>query len=85
MMPKDPRDYEKNRAYYIARERSPKGKKIRVERDQARTAAIKSGKLSGAADPREIDHKVPLSRGGSNAPGNTRAVTRKANRQKYNH
>lgn len=84
-MPKDPQDYEKNKAYYIARETSSKGKAIRTERDRARTKAIKSGALKGASDPREVDHKTPLSKGGSNGPGNTRVISRTANRRKFNH
>lgn len=83
-MPVDPKDYEKNRAYYLAREASPEGKRKRTVRDQARTAAIKSGALKGASDPREVDHKRSLSKGGGNTAGNTRVVSRTANRQKYN-
>lgn len=33
-------------------------------------------------DPREVDHKKPLKKGGSNAKGNLRKVSRKANRTK---
>jgi 5-methylcytosine-specific restriction endonuclease McrA len=33
-------------------------------------------------DPREVDHKKPLSKGGSNGKKNLRAVSRKANRKK---
>ena len=84
-MPKDPHDYEKNKAYYLARESSAEGKKKRTVRDQARTAAIKSGALKSKSDPREIDHKTPLSKGGCNCKGNTRVVSRTANRKKYDH
>ena len=77
-------DYEKNKAYYLARESSAEGKKKRTVRDQARTAAIKSGALKGKADPREIDHVKPLSKGGGNGAGNTRVTSRTANRKKYN-
>ena len=33
-------------------------------------------------DKREVDHKKPLSRGGSNSPSNLRVVSRKTNRRK---
>jgi len=35
-------------------------------------------------DPREVDHKVPLSRGGSNTKANLRVVSRTTNRRKGN-
>lgn len=33
-------------------------------------------------DPREVDHKKPLSKGGGNGKKNLRAVSRSANRRK---
>ncbi len=82
-MPVDPDDYRKNRSYYLARESSTAGKKKRVVRAQARAAAIKSGALTGKSDPREVDHKTPLSKGGGNGKGNTRVTSQTANRKKY--
>ena len=35
-------------------------------------------------DPREVDHIIPLSKGGTNAKSNLRAVSRKTNRKKGN-
>jgi 5-methylcytosine-specific restriction endonuclease McrA len=35
-------------------------------------------------DPREVDHIIPLSKGGTNHKDNLRAVTRKTNRAKGN-
>ena len=35
-------------------------------------------------DKREADHKKPLSKGGGNGRKNLRAVSRTANRKKYN-
>lgn len=35
-------------------------------------------------DPREVDHKVPLSKGGSNSKRNLRVVSRTTNRKKGN-
>jgi 5-methylcytosine-specific restriction endonuclease McrA len=74
--------YLRNRAYYIARETSEAGKKKRVERDQARTAEIKAGKLS----PRSkltVDHIKPLDKGGGNSRSNLRVVSAVANRRKF--
>ena len=33
-------------------------------------------------DPREVDHKNPISNGGTNSPRNLRAVSRETNRGK---
>lgn len=79
-------DYRRNRAYYLAREKSPEGVKKRVERDQARTKEIKAGKLSGPHDPREVDHKKSLAKGGSGtAASNLQVISRTANRKKFDH
>ncbi len=78
-------DYARYRKYYIDREDSAAGKKKRVERDQARTAAIKDGRLKGKSDPREVDHKKPLAKGGSPGKANTQILSRTANRKKFDH
>lgn len=49
----------------------------RAARNKARA---ESGLKKG--DSREVDHKVPLSKGGSNAPNNIRIVSRHTNRTK---
>ena len=50
---------------------------MRAERNAARReAGLKKG------DPREVDHKKPLSKGGSNSKSNTRVVSRHTNRTK---
>ncbi len=79
------KDYRDNKAWYLAREASPEGVKKRRERDQARTSAIKSGKLTGKSDPREVDHKTPLSKGGGNAKSNIGIKSTTANRRKFDH
>ena len=84
-MPKDPNDYEKNKTYYLAREASKEGVEKRVKRARARTEAIKDGRLKGKSDPREVDHKTALSKGGGNHKANTRITTTTANRKKYDH
>tara|TARA_R110002110_G_scaffold257890_3_gene473858 strand:- start:605 stop:919 length:315 start_codon:yes stop_codon:yes gene_type:complete len=55
-------------------------RKKRSERNKARRKLqLKVG------DPREADHKVPMSKGGGNGAGNLRAVSRSTNRKKQNH
>ena len=49
-------------------------------RNQARRRAIRAGKVR-KGDGKEIDHKRPISKGGSNTPKNLRVVSRKTNRQ----
>ena len=50
-------------------------------RSATNTARNEVGLKKG--DPREVDHKIPLSKGGSNGKGNTRIVARGTNRKKY--
>lgn len=76
-------DYLRYRKWYIARETSEKGKDLRAERHQARTKAAKAGIINGMDDPREVDHKRALSKGGSNRTSNLQALPRTANRKKY--
>lgn len=79
-------DYERNKAYYLKREESAAGKKKRVERDQARTEMIKAGKLKGPHDPRTVDHKRSLAKGGSGtALKNLQVMGATPNRRKYDH
>lgn len=55
----------------------PARKKARNDRNKARR---KKGLKNG--DPREVDHKKPLSSGGSNKRNNLRIVSRKTNANK---
>lgn len=70
------RDYKKEYRDYHGK---PSQVKKRSERNQARQ---KMGLKKG--DPREVDHKVPLSKGGSNSKRNLRVVSRTTNRKKGN-
>ncbi len=70
-----PRDYKREYAQYHAK---PDQVENRSLRNQARR---KLGLKKG--DPREADHKTPLSKGGGNGHGNLRAVSRKTNRIKF--
>lgn len=79
------RNYRKEYDEYHA---SPEQRKNRAARNRARYDAIKEGKVTeGTKDNRstqEVDHKKPLSKGGSNAKSNTRVVSRSVNRKKAN-
>ena len=68
------RDYKKEYREYHSK---PEQKKNRAARNAARRAmGLKVG------DPREVDHKKPLSKGGSNSKKNLRVVSRTTNRKK---
>lgn len=69
------RDYKKERDWEV--KNGDKRGKDRSARNKARReAGLKVG------DPREADHKKPLSEGGSNNKSNIRIVSRKENAQK---
>ena len=70
------RNYRKEYDEYHAK---PEQRRNRSTRNKARR---KLGLRVG--DPREADHKTPLSKGGGNSKSNLRAVSRKINRKKYN-
>lgn len=79
---KDARGDKRNyREEYDDHQSSKKAKKHRAARNKARRHAIKAGTVE-KGDGKEIDHKKPLSKGGSKGKKNTRVVSRKANRQK---
>lgn len=68
------RDYA---AEYKRDHSSPEDVKNRSSRNKARRkAGLKKG------DSREVDHKQPLKKGGTNGRSNTRVVSRAANRRK---
>jgi len=66
------RDYKKEYEEYHS---LPEQKKNRAKRNKAnRNSSTKPGQ--------EVDHKVPLSQGGSNSPNNWRVVSKETNRKK---
>lgn len=69
------RDYKKERAKEKANG-DKRGKERAMRNKARREAGLKVG------DPREADHKKPLSEGGSNHKSNVRVVSRQANAQK---
>jgi 5-methylcytosine-specific restriction endonuclease McrA len=50
-----------------------------AQRLAARRVAVKAGKVK-TGDGKDLDHKVPLSKGGSNKPSNLRVSTPSKNR-----
>lgn len=74
--PAKPRNYGKEYRQFHGK---PKQIKARAARNQARR---KMGLKPG--DKREVDHKNPLSKGGTNNKRNLRVVTRATNRKKGN-
>ena len=73
-MPRKKRDYKKEYRDYGG---TPQAIKNRTKCGQARKImGLKTG------DPREVDHIIPLSKGGSNQRSNLRVVSRSTNRKK---
>lgn len=70
---------ESTKAYYDKYHGTPEARKERGERVKARREMEKKGKVQ-KGDGKEVDHKQPLSTGGSNNPSNWRVVSQKANR-----
>lgn len=64
------RDYKKEVAKYTSK---PEVKKKRAEQNAARREMMKQGKVQ-KGDGKDVDHKVPLSKGGTNNPSNLRVV-----------
>jgi len=72
------RDYK---AEYKAFHGKPEQIAKRAARNSARAGLEHAGRVS-KGDGKEVDHKIPLSKGGTNAPSNLRVVSRHANRVK---
>lgn len=70
------RDYKQEYQNYHAR---PEQKKNRAMRNAARRDAEAAGQVS-KGDGKDVHHVHPLSKGGSNAPGNRAVVSQKRNR-----
>ena len=70
------RNYKLENLLYNSR---PKQRKQRSERTIARNQAITDGRVS-RGDGKDLDHRVPLSKGGTSARNNTRVVSASTNR-----
>lgn len=66
-------------AYMEEYQKKPENVDKRVARNKARRHAIADGKAA-VGDGKDVDHKVPLRKGGSTADSNTRVVDKSANR-----
>ena len=69
------------RREYDTYHKRPEQKKNRAARNRARNDAKKTGAVR-KGDGMEVDHKKPLSKGGSNGKKNRRVVSRTTNRKK---
>jgi hypothetical protein len=69
------RDYSQQRVYNA----TPAATAKRVANNSARASAIKAGKAK-VGDGKDVDHKTPLSKGGSNSKSNLRVVPKSVNR-----
>ena len=78
-MPSSP-NYKRNYSQeYADQQASSTAKKERAARNKVRRAAERDGRVH-KGDGKDIDHKRPLSKGGSTAASNTRVVSRSTNR-----
>lgn len=69
------RDYSQQREYNASKEATDK----RVKNNAARQEAIREGRAS-VGDGTDVDHKKPLSKGGTNSKSNLRVVESGENR-----
>ena len=69
------RDYKRENELYKSK---PEQIALRVKRNKARRQAIKEGRVA-KGDGKEIDHIIPLSKGGANTKSNTRIRTKSQN------
>lgn len=69
------RDYQRENEMYKSK---PDQIAKRVARNKARREAIKAGRVK-KGDGKEIDHIIPLSKGGSNHTSNTRIRSKSQN------
>jgi 5-methylcytosine-specific restriction endonuclease McrA len=75
-MPRNPRDYAKE---YAAYDGTPAVKKKRAQRNKARRIMEREGAVH-KGDGLDIDHKKPLSKGGTTTRSNLRAIPASKNR-----
>lgn len=70
------RDYAKEVRLYTSK---PAVKKKRAEQNAARNEMMKAGKVH-KGDGKDVDHRTPLSKGGTNSKSNLRVVPASQNR-----
>ena len=67
------------RAEYDSYHGTEKQKEARAQRNAARREAEREGKVH-KGDGKDVDHKTPIRKGGTNADNNTRVVDKEDNR-----
>lgn len=70
------RDYKKENRLFNSK---PSERKKRSERSVARVRANREG-ITSKGDGKDLDHKVPLSKGGSTSASNLRVTSASSNR-----
>lgn len=65
--------------YQAEYQKQPREVEKRVDRNRARRHAIADGRAH-VGDGKDVDHRVPLRKGGSDADSNTRVQSRSKNR-----
>ena len=70
------RDYKREVALYTSK---PEVKKKRAEQNAARREMERAGRVH-KGDGKDVDHKTPLSKGGTNSKSNLRVVSQHDNR-----
>lgn len=70
------RDYKREVALYTSK---PEVIKKRSEQNAARAIMEKAGKVT-KGDGKDVDHKTPLSKGGTNSKSNLRVTSKTENR-----
>lgn len=70
------RDYKKEYENYQGK---PEQKKRRAMRNKARRQLMREGRVR-KGDGKDVDHKIPLVKGGGNGRSNTRVRSRSSNR-----
>ena len=70
------RDYKRENELYNSK---PEQRKNRSERTMARREANATG-VTSKGDSKDLDHRVPLSKGGSSNKSNLRVVSKSSNR-----
>ena len=78
-MSRTPEQQKKAREYQAEYQKRPEEVKKRMARNQARYQMEKKG-LVEKGDGKDVDHKTPLRKGGSNEPSNLRVVSASTNR-----
>lgn len=77
---KEDRNYSREYDKYHSTEEQ---KKNRAKRNTARARLERAGRVS-KGDGKDVDHVIPLSKGGSNTKSNLRVSPRSVNRSKKN-